>query len=301
MTTALVTTQHGQRFSPEQVELIKATICKGASNDELALFMNVCARTGLDPFTKQIYSIRRRSQVDGQWVEKQETQVGIDGFRLVGHRAGLDGMDGPQWCGKDRVWLDVWLEATPPLAARVAVYRRGCSRPFTAVARWVSYAQTTRDGSPAKFWRNMPDLMLGKVAEALALRRAFPAELSGLYIPEEMDQAAVAPAEPAYTPPPAREETPRPAPTQLETTPADKAHPADMAFLATSLEAEFPALDQTAGAKAAARAKRAHWVAETLGRQARPGDLTVGEVQRLLLALDRPVPPQGAQGEAGVL
>jgi phage recombination protein Bet len=168
MSTALAT------WTLEQTQLISNTIAPGCSSDELKLFAYACQRTGLDPFSRQIYAIRRAG--------KMTIQAGIDGLRSIAERTGeLDGSE-TYWCGEDGQWQDVWLAAKPPAAAKVIIYRKGCAHPFSGVARFADYAGQG-------LWSKMGATMIAKCAEALALKKAFPANLSGVYTTDEMEQA----------------------------------------------------------------------------------------------------------------
>ncbi len=172
----------------ERLRLIKEIINPDLTDDELLFFAEVCRRQGLDPFLKQIHPVKR-------WDSKLNKhrlviQTGIDGLRLIAERTGrYVGRIGPLWTGQPLEWQEVWMDPeSQPYAAKCGVTKLAPDgRADTwAVARFRSFAQKTNSGSLAGLWGNMGDHMLGKVAEALALRAAFPAELGGLYIPEEL-------------------------------------------------------------------------------------------------------------------
>lgn len=174
-----------ENMEQDKLDLIKRTVAVGATNDELALFLYTAKRTGLDPLTKQIHFIKRRqwNKSANGYIEVGTTQTGIDGYRAIATRTGeLAGIDDAVYDSEEGVY---------PKKAAVTVYRlvNGVRTPFSASARWNEYVSTDRDGNPVAMWKKMPYLMLAKVAEALALRKAFPNDLSGLYTAEEMSQA----------------------------------------------------------------------------------------------------------------
>ncbi|MGW8565690.1 recombinase RecT [Isoptericola sp. NPDC055881] len=193
-------------FTDMQVSALTHLGVESASEGDLAVFFHVVKRTGLDPFARQIYMIGRPSSEkdeNGQWVKKvkQTIQTGIDGYRLIGRRAAAKtgeqiAVGAPEWARDDGQWLPLWTGAWGyPIAARVTIKRDG--QPFTAVALFDEYKQTTRQGDLTRMWGQRPAGQLAKCAEALAWRMAFPQDLAGLYVEDELQHADSEPAGPA--------------------------------------------------------------------------------------------------------
>lgn len=185
---AMVRRDEAVGFTESEVDLIKTQIAPGVTDGELKLFLHVCKSRQLDPFSKQIYAVVRKqwNQETRSEEKKMVMMTAIDGFRLNARRAGVDAIDEAEFQYDARL-----INNSNPIGlvkATVKVWRKGCDRPTTGVAYWDEYVQTKRDGSPSGQWPKMPRTMLGKCAEAQALRKAAPEELSGLYAPEEMEQ-----------------------------------------------------------------------------------------------------------------
>lgn len=157
-------------FSSEKIQLLKNTVCKGASDNEFQLFLHVCQKTGLDPFMKQIHSIPRGGT--------RTIQSGIDGLRLIAERT-------RRYAPGARPIFE--YDANGKLLSATSFVKKqtqdGSWHEVSATAFYAEYAAET------PFWKKMPHNQLAKCAEALALRKAFPAELSGIYSTDEMEQA----------------------------------------------------------------------------------------------------------------
>jgi len=188
------------KLSRPQLELIKRTVAKGASDDELRLFIQVCKGANLNPFLKQVFLVPRWDSREGK--EVRAIQVSIDGFRAIAEESGTyAGNEDPIFTGDSEITYTSQKQQKQlkvPLEAKVTVYKLvgGQKCEFTATARWNEYYPGEKMGFQ---WHIRPYLMLGKCAEALALRKAFPKLLSGMYAQEELDRGQAEESDEAKT------------------------------------------------------------------------------------------------------
>lgn len=171
MSTALV--EHDpQPVTADQLDLVKKTVAQGATDAELKLYLYDCQRQGVHPLDRLLHFTKRGN--------KYTPVTSIDLMRIRAAETN-------EYAGSDDASF-YGMAATDAFAATVTVWRlvQGTRCAFTATARWAEYYPGDQGGH---MWRKMPHTMLGKCAEALALRKGFPRQLAGLYAKEELDQS----------------------------------------------------------------------------------------------------------------
>lgn len=211
-------------FSSEQITTLRRYFgegVRGANNADFALLFQQVRRTGLDPFSRQIYLIMRESwdkDVRAR-VPKPTIQIGIDGFRLIAKRAAkAEGVriqhHNPIWIddrgGEHKTWLD---RENPPFACRYKIQMVPTGDTVEMTVHMAEYMplmdeyEGTGDARhktgkrvPMGLWATMGASQIAKCGEAVTLRKAFPQDLSGLYAEEEMDQQGVIDLTPVQTP-----------------------------------------------------------------------------------------------------
>lgn len=209
-------------YTPEQMALIKRTVAADTTPDEFNMFVEIARRAGLDPFRRQLYCVVYNK--DNAEKRKVSFITGIDGFRAVAARNGDYRPDDEEPAFE----IDETLRGpSNPAGLRKAVVksfkRHGNEwHPVVGVAYWTEFAPM-KDGVEGGFkwvdtgekwpdtgkpkrrkvpvvdgeevvrvpsgkWADMPFVMLAKCAEAQALRKGWPEDLSGIYSPEEMER-----------------------------------------------------------------------------------------------------------------
>lgn len=165
-------------FSDTQLDLIKRTVAKNATDDELELFFYRCKELGLNPLMPgQVYFLkfkkRNPSKGEDPW-NAGTIIIGLEGFRLRAHATGkLSGIKRGVIRNPQGACVGGWAD----------VYRSDWTQPAHEEVPLNEYMDHYKDT-----WKNMPETMIKKVAEVAALRMAFPNDFAGLYLREEFDK-----------------------------------------------------------------------------------------------------------------
>lgn len=191
-------------LSGQQIQLIRRTIANDCNDAEFDLFMAAARSAGLDPFRKQISPlVFNKNKPDKRRMSIITT---IDGLRVIAARSGRYRPDEDE---PELTYDEAEKGPTNPLGlvkAKVRIYID--DKPVTGVAYWSEFAPISDEWGEDEAtgrrrptgrkvldtqgnWGRMPRVMLSKCAEAQALRKAFPEDLSGLYEGAELDQAKV--------------------------------------------------------------------------------------------------------------
>jgi len=175
MTTELTTVNYQD---PHVIKVLKHTVARGATDAEFALFLEYCKSTKLNPFKKEIWFIKAGDRV--------QLMTGINGYWTIANaHPEFDGAESGM-INKDGEWVKS-VGDTSFIGAWCRIYRKDRKYPMEGEAMMADY--DTGNG----LWKYKPRIMIKKVAESIALRKAFSQELNGLYTEEEMPAKYAAP------------------------------------------------------------------------------------------------------------
>lgn len=151
------------------IETLKRTVAQGATDEEFAMFAELCKSSGLNPFKREVWFVKAGGRA--------QIMTGINGYLAIANKH-------PQFDGME---VTIEWEGEKLRSATCKVYRKDRKFPSTAQALISEWAK------PTPIWKEKPSVMLAKVAKSIAIREAFSLELAGTYTEEEMPREYAAP------------------------------------------------------------------------------------------------------------
>ena len=193
-------------FTDQELKAIRSEFCRGFSDEQFQVCMTFCRIRNLMPGKHVVFTVRKSNEWDAEVGAKVKTEkivfiTTIDAARLIAQRTKeYTGQAPEQYIYLDDKGMPTLVSEIPlpdssnrqlprePWAVRTSVYRKGFDHAITSVARFDAYAVTRRTGEGlvlTEMWQRRAPEMLAKCCEMLSLRKAFPEELSGLFIDSE--------------------------------------------------------------------------------------------------------------------
>lgn len=186
-TNKILTTTGEIELTPE---IVKNYLVNGegkVTDQEIVMFMGMCKANKLNPFNKDAYLIKYGNQPATMVVSKDVFfKRAIDNPNYDGMKSGLiilkddniEKREGHIYIKGRETILGAWCE----------VFRKDWEHSLYQEVNFSEYAGYKKDGTLNSQWATRPAVMITKVAESTALRKAFTETLQGLYIAEEISE-----------------------------------------------------------------------------------------------------------------
>ena len=180
------------------IALTKTYFCPQATDAEAYVFNAWCAHNGLDPWKREAYLVKYGNSPAQMLTAKDAfTKRAESNPRYQGQKAGVVviNRDGKL---ENRIG-ELVLDGEALVGGWADVYVKDYVTPISSVVGFKERCQY-KDGKPQAKWSSSPGLMIRKCALVAALREAFPNDVGGMYVPDEMgfeeDDSAKPPIEP---------------------------------------------------------------------------------------------------------
>ena len=180
MTDSAVKKSSDNIWTPEQIQTIKDTVAIGANDSELKMFLSIASKYELDPFLREIWFANMGN--------RNIIMTGRDGYLKIANRnPNFDGITSDVVHANDKFLKEGDLvkhaynvqNRGVIIGAYAIVYRKDRTHPVFCYAPFNEYNKGGRG-----VWGQYPSAMIMKVAESMALKRAF--SISGLVTEEEL-------------------------------------------------------------------------------------------------------------------
>lgn len=172
--------------SNARLAVLRNTVAQGATDAEFAMFLEICKATKLNPFKREIWFIKGKDYINkrGEKVEgRLQIMTGIAGYLAIANAH-------PQFDGIEQ---EIVRKEDGKIDYAIAkVWRKDRKFPSVGTAYFEEYYRPGNYGKDS-IWDKNPSTMILKVAKSIALREAFPQELSGLHTEDEIATAEVEP------------------------------------------------------------------------------------------------------------
>ena len=168
------------QLTAEQIELMKRTVAKGATDDEFKMFLHLAHKYGLDPFAKEIWFIKYDNS-------NPTIMTSRDGYlKIAQSNPDCEGLISFPVCEDDHFEID---------AINYTVSHKFGAKRGKLIGAWakcdrkgkkpqIAYVDFSEYNSSNSIWKKYPSAMIQKVAESFVLKRQFG--INGLVTNEEM-------------------------------------------------------------------------------------------------------------------